>query len=76
MVRDRIRFPTGLEGLVRCVTTKYENTTEECAKEKPDFEMMGKILDMNLVEREAHTGRIQEFIFGGTGSASEVHYRE
>ena len=43
-----------MKGLVKCVTTMAENTIKKCAREKEEFKMMGKILDMNLVAREAH----------------------
>lgn len=43
-----------MEGLVKCVTESSESTIKKCAKEKNDFELIGKIEGVDLRAREAH----------------------
>jgi hypothetical protein len=50
--RKRIRKV--MEGLVKCVTECAEQTIKECAVEKNDFTLLGKIEGIDLRAREAH----------------------
>jgi hypothetical protein len=51
--KGRKKGKLGEEGLTKCVSKNAELTIKQCAAEKQDFRLLGKVTDVDLIAKEA-----------------------